>query len=115
MSALPTTLRLAAAICLSIQLPAAFAGDHTGKVVQIITRASDGLHYFYLDGSGSNKPACARYGYWMIKSEASQTGKDQFAMILSAMATGQTVKVSGANTCTRWSDGEDVDGISIAK
>ncbi len=107
-------LRLFAAIVLfcSISL-SAFAGEQSGKITRLWVRSSDGLHYFILEGTGTNKPACARNSYWMIRDENSQSGRDQFAMLLSAFASGQRINVSGRNTCLRWGDGEDVESIEF--
>lgn len=92
----------------------ATAGTQTGQVTDVFVRASDGLVYFQLSGTSSDRPACAaNHTYWMIKDEKSLTGKQQLAMLMQAQATGQTVAVSGAGTCTRWADGEDTDGIRL--
>ncbi len=105
------------AICIVITLAgllvlprASMAGEVTGQVSQIITRI-DGLHYFYITGAASSKPGCATSSYWMIKDENSVAGKSQFSQILTAYATGRTVKIVGNNSCTRWSDGEDVSAV----
>lgn len=91
-----------------------FAGKQTGKVEMLIVRASDGLIYFTLSGgSKTDSPACATAGYWMIKDENSNVGKQQYSMILAAHASGKTVTVSGANACSRWRDGEDVDYMQL--
>lgn len=49
----------------------------------------------------------------MIKDEKSLTGKQQLAVLMQAQATGQQVAISGGNTCSRWSDGEDINELSI--
>lgn len=90
----------------------AAAGTQTGKVLRVDVRASDGLIYFFLDGTASNRPACATHAYWMIADENSETGKRQLAMLLAARTSGMTVSVYGAGTCTRWRDGEDVNNLS---
>lgn len=93
---------------------AAFAGSQTGKVTNIIVRQSDGLHYFYMSGTGENRPDCAAsHTYWMIKDENSTVGKTQFSMLLTAYASGRTITVAGTNTCTCWGDGEDVNVIQL--
>lgn len=93
---------------------AILAGNQTGTVNYVVVRASDGLVYFHLKGGTSlDKPACATHSYWMIKDENSNTGKQQYSMILAAHLSGKTVKVTGANACTRWGDGEDVNSIQI--
>ncbi|NRF25922.1 hypothetical protein HRJ45_12290 [Vibrio coralliilyticus] len=90
------------------------AGNQTGTVDYIIVRASDGLIYFTLKGGSLNsRPSCATIGYWMIRDENSNVGKQQYSMILSAHASGKTVQVTGSNTCIRWGDGEDVNAIKI--
>ena len=74
---------------------------------------SDGLHWFVLEGVHSNKPSCAaNQNYWMIKNENSQAGKTQISMLIAAHSAGRSVAVDGANSCTRWGDGEDADTIT---
>lgn len=91
-----------------------YAGTQTGTVGSVIVRASDGLVYFTLEnGSLDNRPSCATKGYWMIKDENSNAGKQQYSMILAAHASRKVVKVVGMNTCSRWADGEDVNYIQI--
>jgi hypothetical protein len=90
-----------------------FAGTQTGTVENLYLRASDGLVYFFLKGSvKSASPACALVGYWMIKDENSAAGKRQYAALLAAQASGRTISITGANTCSRWPDGEDVDSLA---
>lgn len=90
------------------------AGTQTGTVNYVVVRASDGLVYFYLNGGQlQNRPACAKIGYWIIKDENSNSGEQQYAMILAAHASGKPVTVVGMNSCTRWPDGEDVNYIQF--
>ncbi|NIA55772.1 hypothetical protein HAV22_19235 [Massilia sp. TW-1] len=96
--------------CASI---AAFAGSQSGQVKNVIIRASDGLVYVEVTGTAENKPGCATHSYWMIKDEKSLTGRQQLASLLLAQANGQTVSIIGNGSCTRWSDGEDIDYIII--
>jgi hypothetical protein len=92
----------------------ASAGSQVGAVSSVIVRASDGLTYFTIAGPAkSNSPTCATIGYWMIKDENSEVGKKQYAMLLTALASGRELTVSGMNTCTRWGDGEDVDWMQL--
>ena len=48
-----------------------------GTVGSIVVRASDGLTYFYIEGStAANRPTCASASiYWMIRDETSATGQ----------------------------------------
>lgn len=48
---------------------------------------------------------------WMIDDENSEAGKKQFAMLLTAWASGLEVKIVGWNSCLRWSDGEYINYI----
>ena len=103
-------------VLLMTSVPQALAGSQTGTVKYIIVRDSDGLIYFALTGgAASNKPSCATIGYWMLKDENSTTGMMQYSMLLSAQASGLTLRVTGYNTCSRWGDGEDVNSIQIIK
>ncbi|HSX52052.1 MAG TPA: hypothetical protein VLF09_13895 [Cellvibrio sp.] len=88
------------------------AGSQTGKVQRILAR-EDGLLYVILDGVPTGKPQCATIGYWMIKDENSNYGKAQLSLLMMAFASGKTVTIEGRNTCSRWSDGEDISGIDV--
>lgn len=92
-----------------------FASDYIGKVESILVRDHDGLVYIYVSGSRtSNVPSCANNrAYMMIKNENSATGKRQLAMLMMAQATDKAVIIIGANTCTRWYDGEDIDQVIL--
>ncbi|GAA6136957.1 hypothetical protein NBRC116583_07040 [Arenicella sp. 4NH20-0111] len=92
----------------------AFAGTQEGKVTQLEVRATDGLHYFYLSGAATGRPSCAQnQSYWMIADESSVAGQSQYALLLAAYMSGETVTVSGTNACNRWNDGEDVKTIIL--
>jgi hypothetical protein len=51
----------------------------------------------------------------MIKDERSDAGKAQFAMLLSAQLSGNSVTVDGAGVCSRWGDGEDIEHVMLAQ
>lgn len=92
---------------------AAHAGEQTGSVDYLLVRQADGLTYFTVQGVATGKPACATQGYWMIANENSTAGKAILALVTAAKAAGQTIRVTGSNTCTRWSDGEDVASVQV--
>ncbi|WP_419237716.1 hypothetical protein ACN08P_08995 [Photobacterium leiognathi subsp. mandapamensis] len=101
-------------LILSLFTPFSFAGEQTGKIGGFYARASDNLHLIFLEGNHStNKPACAKYSYWLIKDEHSTSGKSQFSQILAAKLANKTVTIKGLNTCSRWADGEDINYIVI--
>lgn len=90
----------------------ALAGDITGKVSRLLTNDA-GLHWVYITGTVSNKPACSLYSGFAIKDENSAYGKAQFSMLLTAFATGKDVKITGANICTRNGAQEDISKIEL--
>jgi hypothetical protein len=67
---------------------------------------------FFVDGTPSGKPACARVAYWMIRDENSAAGKRLIAALMAAKAAQRPIHVNGSNTCQRWPDGEDVESIT---
>ena len=90
----------------------AIAGEVIGTVATLIVRSSDNLHYVTLTGIYSGtQPSCATHNYLMIKDESSTGGKSQYAMLMSAWLAGKLVRVVGSGSCTRWSDGEDIDSV----
>lgn len=101
---------------LFLHLPSvSFAGSQTGTIDTMQVRASDGLVYFTMKGAAkTGSPACQGNQYWMIKDENSATGKRQYALLMAAQLAGKTITVIGFNTCIRWSDGEDVDRITLS-
>jgi len=91
-----------------------WAGTQTGSVTEILVRDSDGLIYFFMTNSATNRPDCAKNtAYWMIHDENSNVGKQQYSMLLTSLTTGKTIKVSGKNDCLRWGDGEDVQMLHM--
>ena len=89
------------------------ASQWVGTVVALSAR-SDGVQYVLITGSRSTKPSCATYEYMMISDEHSDTGKAQFAMLLSAYMSGKVVYVTGTGTCVRWGDGEDILVVTLS-
>lgn len=87
----------------------AHASSVEGRVKSLVVRASDGLQYVVVEGTFSNRAACAQNTtYWMIADEHSDTGKSQFAILLAAYMAGKPVYLQGTGSCTRWVDGEDI-------
>jgi len=92
-----------------ILLPSsALAGSVVGRVAYLTVRASDGLVYVNMDVPATGQPPCATNPYFVLTNENTDTGKKQFAQLLAAKLTGQTITITGANACTRWPDGEDI-------
>lgn len=106
-------LLLSALFATAAYTPPATAGEVIGTIDYLIVRQSDGLVYFGVVGTPTGKPACAVGSYWIVKDENSNAGKQIIALLMAANAAGQRVRVSGANTCTRWGDGEDVGSLQV--
>lgn len=105
---IPTLLLLA-----GLSTGAQANGVVQGTVSKLIQRASDGLTYVVINGTSSGRPSCATGSYWIIAHEDSESGKKQFAMLMTAYATGSPVVLHGMGACNRWSDGEDIDEIFL--
>ena len=105
----------AAAFCVLFSPAAASAGNITGKIASLHARASDGLIWVEISGTATGQPSCVTHSYFIIKSETSDIGKSQYAMLISAFLSGASVTIQGANTCTRWYDGEDIDTITLGQ
>jgi hypothetical protein len=101
---------LVSAAILLLAVPA-YAGEVVGTVQSVYVRASDGLVLVLMNGAPSGKPACATQAYWIVKGENTETGKKQYALLMSAKAAGAVVSIVGANVCTRWGDGEDIEVV----
>ena len=108
-----TRITLVCATAIILLSPVSFAGEVTGTVSTLMVRQSDGLTYFYMSGAPTGKPACASNSYWMIKDENSEAGKKIYSLLLAAKISQTPIKVVGANTCTRWVDGEDVETVFL--
>lgn len=94
--------------------PACSAGEVIGTVKQVVVRNSDGLVYVLMYGTQSGRPTCAAgTDYWMIPNENSETGKKLYSLLMAAKLAERPVRIVGANTCTRWGDGEDINHIQL--
>lgn len=81
----------------------------------IDVRQEDGLTYVILDGTHTNKPACAAsQEYWIVKNENSAIGAKQYAALLLAYSLKRSITIRGSNSCTRWSDGEDINEVILS-
>jgi hypothetical protein len=89
---------------LSLILPgAAFSGAGDGKVTLLMP--GNGVVIFKIE-SHINKPACSTQGDDWALSLATDAGRAQYALLLSAQAQGRSVWVTGANNCAAWGDRE---------
>lgn len=101
--------------------PVSAARTAVGVVSSVITRSSDGLVFFYVNGTTTgDTPTCTfnptagiNTTYWIIPSEGTTVGKNLIAALMMAKTTGRAVRVTGTGNCTRWYDGEDVLMIEV--
>lgn len=98
---------------LALPAQASWAGQVTGKVKYVAARNSDGVISVEIDGTTAGAPACATHSYFLIKDENSHMGAVQLSMLLTAKASGQVVRVTGSDACTRWPDGEDINVVEV--
>lgn len=89
----------------------ALAGTQTGRITSVHVRHNDGLIYFTLEGTISNRAACAANDLWIIQAENSDNANKQLAALLTARAADLPVTISGSGQCTRWVNSEDADEI----
>ncbi len=89
-------------IVLSLFSTNTFAGDSQGKIGTLMVHTGDVV--MFSAGVHNNRPACSS-SQWAL-SLKTETGKAMYAMLLSASAQGQTVKVKGNNKCSAWGDRE---------
>ena len=106
--------RMCFAAAFAVFSGAATAGDITGYVTSVVTRDSDGLTYAVVAGTPANRASCAAAtSYWIVAAETTESGKKQYALLLSAKTSGLRVTINGKGTCTRWSDGEDINTLQL--
>lgn len=94
-------------------LGSAHASEQAGTVSNVSIRATDGLIMANVDGSRSDRPACATRTYWAIKDESSAAGRNQYAALLAARVSGASVSIVGTGACTRWLDAEDINWVYL--
>ncbi|QWT22388.1 hypothetical protein KPL74_10400 [Bacillus sp. NP157] len=102
---------IATAVAAVTMAGAAIAGTQSGRVTSIHVRHNDGLIYFTLEGTISNRAACAANDLWIVQAENSDNANKQLAALLAARASDLPVTVSGNGQCTRWVNSEDADEI----
>jgi hypothetical protein len=99
----------------------ACAGTQTGTVnlaqtSYASTATSPGYMFFYLNGGAkTGNPACSTISggtRWVINNSW-PAAKSQLSILLTALATGRQVQITGSNDCAVWGDTETVIDIRI--
>ena len=104
-----------ASLC-AVAVTPAIAGKQSGFVKDLSVRDSDGLIQVNLFGNvdfGDQHPACGYRSYWIVPNETTESGKRLFTTLLAALLSGHKITVQGKKTCTRWSDGEDIESVDV--
>lgn len=89
----------------------ALAGGGTGKITAFTTLPNGAMAFTVPHGGN---PACGAGTNDFVVDTNTQTGKNTFALLLSAATLGLPVMVFGTNACTVWPDRETVDYIYVA-
>ena len=104
-------------LSLSLSLSTAFAGTQNGKVSFIKIR-TDGTIKIGLDTVWTDFARCRTKEWWIISDENSVAGKAQLSLLMTAYASGRTVKIGGfpdGGICTRTTGlGEDIYNVNLS-
>jgi len=109
----PAAMMLAS-LCAATVTPA-IAAKHTGFVQNLYVRDSDGLISVDLTGGSDfldTHPCGTRYT-WVVPDETTDSGKRFFATLLAALISGNKITIQGKSTCTRSSEGEDIESVDV--
>jgi len=100
---------------------ASAAGVTEGFIKEVYLNSGGTVFVLLEEPLGGTRPACATSAYtgaFSVSSSAVQApkgevGQSMFELLISARATGQRVKVTGANVCNFSPQVEDVANIRI--
>lgn len=88
-----------------------FAGTSNGAPTGVLA-AQFGIVMFSA-GTKTGAPACASIPTdWAINTTTPE-GKSLYALLLTAVATGRNVAITGSNTCDAWPDRETAVAILL--
>jgi hypothetical protein len=110
---LAVTLILAS-LCAAVVTPA-IAGAQTGFIKTLYVRDSDGLIFVDVFGwrDFDNYLGTCPRTHWIIRDESADSGKRLFATLLEALISGHKIRIQGKDTCTRSSEGEDIESVEV--
>lgn len=92
----------------------ASAGNGTGLVERVLTQStSDGGRVFFSVGVQNNAPSCQGGSMDFALDITTALGRSQYAQVLTAQASGQTLSVTGTNGCETWPDREAVNFMVV--
>lgn len=97
-------------ICLAAISNATAAGSFTGTIAsQQAMGPGGGVFFLNLNGTSSQSPpSCATLKNRFVINPATDSGKAQIAVIVSALARGSTITIQGSGACDLWPDTESI-------
>ena len=103
-----------ACLCAVAATPA-IAARQSGYVKDLYVRDSDGLIFVDLFGAVDfgNPHPCGTRSSWIVPDEKTESGKRLFSTLLAALVAGHRITIQGKNTCTRSSEGEDIQSVEV--
>jgi hypothetical protein len=100
-------LRFALTFCLALCPIVAFSGDGEGLVeIEYVGNYNGTDKVFFFTTNHVVRPACNTFGGRWVLDISTALGKAQYSLLLAAQSSGKRVRVSGANSCSQWSDSE---------
>ena len=101
-----------AILAFSLVLPSAgFAGTGSGLAeIEAVGGYSNGQIVFLYTTNHINAPSCNTYRQRWVLDISTSSGKQQYALLLSAQLSGKQVVIWGTNNCSLWVD-QDSEGV----
>jgi hypothetical protein len=86
------------------------------KVVQVfVSRAFGNFAFVHLSDPPAARTSCSTNPYWFFTLNiADPQGRNMYAQLLAAQASGSFVNIKGADACSEYWDSESINGLGIA-
>lgn len=78
----------------------AFAAGTATTTVTGIAGDSSGYVFVYLTAAITGSPGCVTGNHYFVIDPSTQAGKNEMALLTTAMYSGKTVTANGTNTCS---------------
>lgn len=106
------------AACLALHASASWADAGTAENVRVarmqIVRSYGNFVFIHLNPAPSVRASCSTNSYWHFTlSLDDAAGKNMYAQLLSAFASGSLLNISGANACNEFTGVESVVGLGV--
>jgi hypothetical protein len=98
---------------------AAYAAPGEASNVQVgrvhIARAYGNFAFIHLKTAPSARGDCSVNSYWHFTlSLDDAAGKNMYAMLLTALASGSLISITGTGNCSEFSSAESISGIGVS-